>query len=615
MNVACPKCKIECGADLQICPNCGVDLVAEETAANLELSGSVLDGKYRLEDKIGAGSMGAIFRAHHLSLDKIVCVKVMHPHVAADPKLVRRFHREARAASSLQHPNIISVMDFGQASIERPDGADTKLLYLVMEYVEGVDLSDRLKMVAHFEISVALSVAQQIAEALDEAHTKGVVHRDLKPENIMVFATRQAEIGIKVLDFGIAKILDQGQERGLTRLTMAGTVCGTPEYMSPEQARGKDLDGRTDLYALGVMLYQLLTGTLPFDGDSAIEIVTLHLTEQPVRPRHINPEIPEEVESLVLRLMNKRADGRPTNALDVAKECETLRLGIESGSIQIPEGGTGTRAMPRRFIGETRLDPDSPLSRAETNPDEDGDLGGRKRRYRKTTTDALDRTARLRPDSRSQLPWILLLTAISLGTAAVYALNRDVPRPMVPLEAIYPPNQNPTEDRTATVAKSDERTRSDIRESADARIASSAVPVTKDISKLEDKKIATRTGESASRPDETPRGTKAKQPARKKKPVVTKRKAKKPTRAEQKSAAAELEKKARARSNLREAIKLYKKAYRTYPKPRLQYEIGMCYLQEGAMNQARKHMDLYLRKLSPARREKEKPKVDLMLAR
>ena len=267
--------------------------------------------------------MGAIYKAEHIPLERSVCVKVMHPHVATDAQLVKRFHREARAASSLQHQNIVGVMDFGQADVTSGKEAGERVLYLVMEFIDGKDLADILFAEGPLDPQRLTTLMREVCFALDEAHAQGVVHRDLKPENIMVYKTRLGEERAKVLDFGIAKILDDGQAE-ITRLTMAGTVCGTPEYMSPEQARGKDLDGRSDLYALGVIMYQLLTGQLPFDGNTPIEIVTKHLTNPPVAPSRLRSDVPPALETLILRLLEKKQEGRPRTAMDAADDLERI---------------------------------------------------------------------------------------------------------------------------------------------------------------------------------------------------------------------------------------------------------------------------------------------------
>src|SRR5262249_25694380 len=216
-----------------------------------------------------------------LSLDKPVVVKVLHRSLLADPGTVARFEREARAASRLHHPNSITVIDFG--------GTEDGSQYIAMELVAGKDLYQLLT--SHWPLPEArvARIMGQVLSALADAHAAGVIHRDLKPENIMVEERRGEGDLVKVLDFGIAKIQESAGEQGAP-LTRAGFVCGTPEYMSPEQARGAELDPRSDLYTVGVILYQLTTGALPFTAASPVALATKHLTEKPVPPRERRPD-------------------------------------------------------------------------------------------------------------------------------------------------------------------------------------------------------------------------------------------------------------------------------------------------------------------------------------
>ncbi|MDF2693491.1 MAG: Serine/threonine protein kinase PrkC, regulator of stationary phase, partial [Labilithrix sp.] len=239
--------------------------------ADPALIGRRVAGKFVVEQFLGGGAMGAVYRARDDSLDRKVALKVMHPAVAVDPSFVNRFHREARAASRLDHPNSMRVIEFG----EEPDG----LLYIAMEYLEGRDLYKVIHEDWPLSEARITDVMMKALAALAVAHDMGVIHRDLKPENIMILDRKDDEGHdiVKVCDFGIAKITEKDEnappdaapKTAGAKLTTAGVVVGTPEYMSPEQARGEKLDARSDLYSMGIILYQLLTGRTPFLADTA----------------------------------------------------------------------------------------------------------------------------------------------------------------------------------------------------------------------------------------------------------------------------------------------------------------------------------------------------------
>ncbi len=265
--------------------------------------GKEIARNFKIEKLLGVGGMGKVYKARQLSLDKDVVIKVLHDHFRDDPQLVQRFQREARAASRLNHPNSIQVIDFGQD--------DSGVLFMAIEFLNGTDLFTVLQKEGPLPAERIARIMIQVCSALGEAHEMNVIHRDLKPENIMVEDRRGRKDVVKVLDFGIAKIQDP-DDKGGQALTQAGMVCGTPEYMSPEQARGQSLDARSDLYSLGVLVYQLATGDLPFMADSPIGIVTKHILEKPEPPRQKYPHlnVPEKLEAIILRSMAKDAGER-----------------------------------------------------------------------------------------------------------------------------------------------------------------------------------------------------------------------------------------------------------------------------------------------------------------
>ncbi|GMV41019.1 MAG: hypothetical protein AMXMBFR64_27350 [Myxococcales bacterium] len=329
----CPTCMSECRDDAAECLACHADLSGVLPLRKDDRTGQTIAGKFKLLSRIGVGAMGSIWRAEQLSLGKIIAVKLLHRHLLADPTLSKRFNREARASARVSHPNAITIFDFGQTE----DG----LLYIAMELVDGQDLAQVLHECGPLGAERIVHIMKQVCGALDEAHTKGIIHRDLKPENIMVTQTLREKDFVKVLDFGIAKLQDRADSKDSFQ-TMAGIVCGTPEYMSPEQARGEELDARSDLYAMGVILYQLATGKLPFVGDSPIAVVTRHLTEQPRPPRELSPDIPKVFEGLILRLMHKRRDQRPPNALALLKELEAVEMALSMTGDTVQHPGSYT---------------------------------------------------------------------------------------------------------------------------------------------------------------------------------------------------------------------------------------------------------------------------------
>jgi len=305
---SCPSCNNAAPDGSRFCPFCGGKLAALVKKPQDPLVGKVIDNKYVVLERIGTGAMGSIYRAEHRALSKQIALKVLHRHLLTEESHVKRFHREAKAASRLNHPNAIAMLDFGQTE----DG----LSYIAMEFLPGRDLCRILFEEGRLAEERVVRIAAQILDALDEAHAAGVIHRDLKPENIMVEPLRSNPDFVKVLDFGIAKIRDFTGHESSSFKTATGMVFGTPEYMSPEQIRGEELDGRSDLYSLGVLVYQMLSGELPFTGDSVLEVATAHLTQPPVPLAEKVPGLTPGVVAVVARLMAKKRDDRFANAAD-----------------------------------------------------------------------------------------------------------------------------------------------------------------------------------------------------------------------------------------------------------------------------------------------------------
>ena len=277
--------------------------------------GRTIAQKFTLSEQIGEGAMGRVYRAEHVSLGKPVAIKVLHRHLGGDPRIAKRFHREARAASRLSHPNSLQIIDFGEAG----DGT----LFIAMELLEGEDLQTLIDHDAPLSPRHIGEIMTQMLRALDEAHHAGIIHRDLKPENLVVIQTRGGGFRVKVCDFGIAKITES--EGKSTAITKDGYVCGTPEYMAPEQARGDAIDPRADLYSAGVVLYHLLCAKVPFSAETALGIITKHLMEQPVPPRRVQPSwgIPRALERVALRALAKDPDERWPSAAEMGAAVES----------------------------------------------------------------------------------------------------------------------------------------------------------------------------------------------------------------------------------------------------------------------------------------------------
>ena len=322
MALECPHCGEHLERLVGVCPRCRGDLSG--APAPDKLLGHLIADNFELLSVIGAGAMGRVYRARQASLDKIVAIKLLHPHLASDPKLAKRFHREARAASRLNHPNSLQIIDFGQDQAGR--------LYIAMEYLEGISLAKLIERDFPFSPARIGRILGQVCDALEEAHAGGIIHRDLKPDNVLVSDRRGEPDHVKVCDFGIAKIQDPKGDSTDAALTMAGLVCGTPEYMSPEQARGDELDGRSDVYALGVMGYQMLCGSVPFSAQTALGVITKHLTDTAVPPSERRPElgIPMALENVFLRALAKDREARHPSAAALEADLEQVIANLGS---------------------------------------------------------------------------------------------------------------------------------------------------------------------------------------------------------------------------------------------------------------------------------------------
>lgn len=276
--------------------------------------GSKIGDRYEIESVIGEGGMGLVYSARHSMVGKKVAVKMLHQNLTSDGLAVQRFHQEARAASALDHPNLVNIFDFGVT----PSGSP----YLVMDFIDGVSLSDLIDGTA-LEVSRAVKIFMQVCDALAVAHDKGVVHRDLKPSNIMLVKTLDGSDFVKLLDFGIAKCLDEKLD---PRLTRTGELFGTPLYMSPEQCRGLPLDARADIYALGCVLYEALSGEPAFLAETVLDVLNRQVNETPSRAPFIRPgrEIPLRLEQIIYKTLEKEASQRYQSVLELKRDLQGL---------------------------------------------------------------------------------------------------------------------------------------------------------------------------------------------------------------------------------------------------------------------------------------------------
>ncbi|MBM4397249.1 MAG: serine/threonine protein kinase [Deltaproteobacteria bacterium] len=315
-----------------------------------ELIGRVFDSRYQITELIGRGGMGVVYKAIHIAMNQVVALKVLGKGMSGDDKNVQRFYQEARASSRLKHPNSIKVFDFGRS--------EEGHLYLAMEFLEGNTLTQLLRQERVLGVRRALAIGRQIAKSLGEAHLNGLVHRDLKPDNVFITRIYGEEDFVKVLDFGIAKFQEGTPDH--ENLTQAGLVCGTPLYISPEQALGRNLDGRSDLYSLGVILYEGLSGRPPFRADSPIALVMRHIHDSPPPMTDHNPGlvIPQNLRDLIYRLLEKDRDKRPATSEEVLKEMDAI---VAAGDFpETPSRDVVEMDPIGKPLGKTRIE--SPVS-------------------------------------------------------------------------------------------------------------------------------------------------------------------------------------------------------------------------------------------------------------
>ncbi len=303
--------------------------------------GRTLLGQFEILDICGRGAMGMVYRAQQRTMDRIVAVKILRRELLQEPDVVKRFVREARAAAKLQHPNIVTVHMVGET--------DDKLPFLVMEYVDGVSLEAICESGEPLGLQRAVRIARQISSALEEAHSGGIIHRDLKPANILLYERGKQTDRVKVLDFGIAKIV-QPDGAGDSILTRDGMIFGTPHYIAPEQATGSEVDARADLYSLGVIMFRMVTGRLPFEGPAGMQVVLRHLREAPPAPRSLNPSLPPAFEALILQCLAKDRAQRPAGADAILTELAWIEEALPPDDAAPPPQRTGNTAKVKAVV-------------------------------------------------------------------------------------------------------------------------------------------------------------------------------------------------------------------------------------------------------------------------
>lgn len=404
-------------------------------ASATPLANTVVGACYRILRPLGEGGMGTVYEAQHLRLGISVAVKILSPQYAADPRFRDRFKREARAASQIRHPNVVQITDYG----ETPSGS----VFFAMELLEGRDLHSILRKHAPLPWPRVRHLLAQAADALAAAHARGIVHRDIKPANVFVLEGEGLRDFVKILDFGIAKILAPAPTADsalIKNLTGTGEIFGTAKYMAPEQAYGSSDDPRVDVYALGVVAYEMLTGRVPFAGESAFEIITKHVYEAPRSPRELQPSVPADFEAVVLRALAKKAGDRFATMEELAQAVRTVEEVADDSPV--PRGGTvllRPRSATVPNAGATPVHTDATPLHRRTEPEQPAIL---------PTTILPIPIAVEQPDSPSTPPSAPLPDAVAAAPIAVIPAVAPATTPAPALSLTQPTTDLPGQETT-----------------------------------------------------------------------------------------------------------------------------------------------------------------------
>ena len=322
----------------------------------------LLDGQFQILQKIGSGGMGSVYKAAQPAMNRMVAVKILHPKLTNRKDLVSRFRREARAMSHLTHPNTVKVFLYGDLE----DGS----LYIVMEYLEGRNLNQMVRKEGPLAVERAIPVLIQVCGALQEAHLQGIIHRDLKPENIFLSTNGGLRDYPKVLDFGLAKVTERELRPGSIMLTQEGMVFGTPEFMSPEQAQGKPLDARSDIYSLAVILYEVLTGKLPFDARTPMEYIQMHVTRPPIPIDERVPgrRFPDGFDAVMRKALEKRPEDRYASAADFAQALKPFAGMAGKGYTAMMPRGTAEAVFHNHDVAQQAQQAQAQQAQAQQAP-------------------------------------------------------------------------------------------------------------------------------------------------------------------------------------------------------------------------------------------------------
>jgi tRNA A-37 threonylcarbamoyl transferase component Bud32 len=359
--IACAACGTKNGPDLNFCPTCGhalrakpMEIVEPHELTADPLIGRTIASRYRIISLVGRGGMGVVYKVEHVHIGKLMAMKLLHGELARDRDTVKRFRREAEAASRLNHPNTVQIFDF-----DRHEG----LMYLVMEFVEGRDLGWIIQYDSPLSLVRVAKICAQVCASVGQAHAAGIIHRDIKPENVMVTVGRETTDFVKVLDFGLAKLRQEDANLSVTR---AGSIIGTPYYMAPEHIRGDVVDPRADIYSLGAVMYKALSGLPPFWATSPMGVLTKHLTDDPIPPseRASRRDLPPEGDAIVLKAMEKDPNARYQSMeelrADLLEFLGSVGESIDDGTGKVPSGASVLTSSGKRRMVQvaTRTDVD-----------------------------------------------------------------------------------------------------------------------------------------------------------------------------------------------------------------------------------------------------------------